>query len=95
MTTTANRLIPTREAAERLGIHAETLRRLVRDGQVQAVQLREGGWLRFREADLARLLGETPTAAQREARIAELEAKLAVEQRALALDRLATVEEPA
>jgi excisionase family DNA binding protein len=58
MTTTANkpRLIPTREAAARLGIHAETLRRLVRDGRVPAVQLREGGWLRFRESDIDRLL---------------------------------------
>jgi excisionase family DNA binding protein len=49
-------LIPTREAAARLSIHPETLRRLVRDGQVPAVRLRERGWLRFNVRDLERLI---------------------------------------
>ena len=77
-----------------LDCHVDTLRRALADGRIEAVRLRERGWMRFRRADLIRLLGETPSAEQREARIAELEAKLAAEQRALALDRLATVEEP-
>lgn len=49
--------------------------------------------MRFRRSDLARVLGEAPTEDQREARIADLEARLAAEQRAFALDRLATVED--
>jgi excisionase family DNA binding protein len=84
-------LIPTRQAAATLGVSVETVRRAVADGRLPAVRLRERGWMRFRRSDLARLLGETPTAEQREARIAALEAKLAAEERALALDRLATV----
>jgi excisionase family DNA binding protein len=84
-------LVSTREAAEILDCCAETVRRAVADGRIEAVRIRKRGWMRFRRSDLLRLLGETPTAEQREARIAALEAKLAAEQRALALDRLASV----
>jgi excisionase family DNA binding protein len=84
-------LISTKEAARVLDVHVETLGRAVADGRIEAVRLRERGWMRFRRSDLARLLGEAPTAEQQEARIAALEAKLAAEQRALALDWLASV----
>lgn len=65
MTAVANRraLIPTREAAARIGVHPETLRRLVRDRQVPAVRLRAGGWLRFRTSDIEQLVGPTREAA--------------------------------
>ena|SRR5947207_11324287 len=83
------RLLPTRKAAEVLGVHPDTLVRLAAEGRIPAVRLRPRGWLKFRPGDLARFVGEVPTAAEREARIAELEARLAAEQRALALERLA------
>lgn len=44
----------------------------------------------FRASDIGRFVADGPTAAQREARIAELEARLAAEERAFALERLAT-----
>lgn len=66
MATVGNRrpeLISTREAAARLCVHPETLRRLVRDGEVSAVRLRAGGWLKFRLRDIERLTGPTREAA--------------------------------
>jgi excisionase family DNA binding protein len=58
-------LIPTREAAARLGVSVDTVRRAVADGRLPAVRLRERGWLRFRSADLDRLVsGEAEFAAE-------------------------------
>jgi len=58
MPTIANEpcLIGAREAARRLGVHPETLRRAVRDGRVEAVRLGARGWLRFRVVDIDRFV---------------------------------------
>jgi excisionase family DNA binding protein len=41
------RLVSLREAAWRLDVHEETLRRLVRAGRVPAVRFGSRGWLKF------------------------------------------------
>jgi len=47
----------TREAAELLGLHVDTLRRAAADGTVPVVRLGERGWLRFRVTDIERIAG--------------------------------------
>ncbi len=47
-------LLTPREAAERLAVHPETLRRWAREGRISAVKL-PGGAVRFRPEDIAAL----------------------------------------
>lgn len=54
------RLLSAREAAELLGVSVATVRRAVRDGSLDAVRVRENGWLRFRVADVEQLVGGLP-----------------------------------
>lgn len=48
MQTGQSELLRVREAAERLGVHANTIRRHVHDGHLQAVRLGPTGTLRIR-----------------------------------------------
>ena len=48
------KLFTPREAAEYLKVHVETLRRYVREGQLQAVKV--GGRLRIQESDLIKFV---------------------------------------
>ncbi len=58
-----SKLLDTKAAAARLGVSVWYLYDLARAGVVPCVRLTPKGRLRFREADLAALLGE-PTPAQ-------------------------------
>jgi excisionase family DNA binding protein len=49
-------LVNTEEAAALLGVHPRTIRRAAADGSLQPVRLRRGSPLRFRRADLERLI---------------------------------------
>ncbi len=48
------KLFTPREAAEHLKVHVETLRRYIREGQLQAVKV--GGRLRIQESDLIKFV---------------------------------------
>lgn len=52
------RVMRTREAAQVLGLHVDTLRRAAASGTVPVVRLNERGWLRFRVTDIERIAGE-------------------------------------
>lgn len=54
------RLLSAREAAEQLGVGVATVRRAAHDGRLDAVRVRENGWLRFRVADVEALVAGTP-----------------------------------
>jgi excisionase family DNA binding protein len=49
-------LLSTHEVARQLGVSSDTIRRAVKDGRIEPVRLRERGWLRFRRADVERLV---------------------------------------
>jgi excisionase family DNA binding protein len=49
-------LVDTREAVALLGVHPRTIRRAAADGSLRPVRLRERSPLRFRRADLERLI---------------------------------------
>ncbi|HZO97071.1 MAG TPA: helix-turn-helix domain-containing protein [Gaiellaceae bacterium] len=51
------RLIRTREAAQVLGLHPDTLRRAAIEGTIPSVRLGTRGWIRFRVTDIERLAG--------------------------------------
>ena len=61
MTTVAREspLDGSREAAEMLGVHVETIRRGAREGTLPAVRLRPRGNLYFGRADLDRLVSSS------------------------------------
>ena len=50
------RLLSLREAAWRLDLHEETLRRMIRHGRVPAVRFGKRGWLKLRESDVRALI---------------------------------------
>lgn len=52
-------LITTHEAARRLGVHVETIRRWVRDGRLPAVTVASGRIYRVRAADLVSPTSDT------------------------------------
>lgn len=53
-----DRLVSTTEAARILGLHRSTINRLVHNDRLPVARRTPGGHLRFREADVRRLLTE-------------------------------------
>jgi excisionase family DNA binding protein len=56
-------MLTSKQAAEKLGVHPETLRRMVRDGRLKAVHLGKGprSKLRVEESEVQRFIDDGST----------------------------------